>query len=157
MKLALTFALLTHMVNTRRHMRSYNWQWVRSSATHSKNTSLAEVTGLELYSAARTQDARRATVRHRTNPHRWEVRGWDSAKGDKPCPGCGDGKHWWASCPTFPKSNKNPSLTSAKKIAKAKKAKAAASAASATVDDAETPPAMRANMARHCGYFGRLH
>ena len=74
----------------------------------------------------------------------WEVRGWDSAKGDKPCPGCGDGKHWWASCPTFPKPNKNLSLTtSAKKTAKAKKAKAASDA-----ESEEASRAIRANVAR---------
>jgi hypothetical protein len=82
----------------------------------------------------------------------WEVLGWDSSKGDKPCPGCGDGKDWWTSCPTFPKPNKNLtrtrlSLVSAKKIAKAKKAKAAAAAAADANDD-EASRAPRANVAR---------
>jgi len=93
------------------------------------------------------KDPRRAPGGQPSDKPPWEIRGWDSSKGDKPCPGCGDGKHWWAACPTFPKPNKNPSLVSAKKIAKAKKAKAAAAASTAT-DGEEAPPTIRANVAR---------
>ena len=74
------------------------------------------------------KDPRRTPGGQPSDKPPWEVRGWDSSKGDKPCPGCGDGKHWWASCPTFPKPKKNPSLASAKKNVKVKKAQAASDA-----------------------------
>ena len=97
-----------------------------------------ESDSLKDYLAGRGGDRPRALI-GRKDPRRtpggqpsdkppWEVRGWDSSKGDKPCPGCGDGKHWWASCPTFPKPKKNPSLASAKKTVKVKKAQAASDA-----------------------------
>ena len=91
------------------------------------------------------KDPRRTPGGQPSDKPPWETRGWDNSKGDKPCPGCGDGKHWWAACPTFPKPNKNPSLSAAKKTAKAKKAKAAAAANS---DDEEKPHPPRAHIAR---------
>ena len=48
----------------------------------------------------------------------------------------------------FPKPNKNPSLVSTKKIAKAKKAKAAAASVAADAKDEEASRALRANVAR---------